>query len=324
MHLHQLKRRKFITLLGGTTVLSPILARAQQTKLPRIGVLVFSNPEPFWSKFRAGLQEQGYVEGRTISFEFRNADGKSKLVRELANELVRLKVDIIVANATPAVVAARQATTEMPIVMAAAADPVATGLISTLTRPGGNITGLSATLAELGAKTLEMIREVLPSTQRVAVLANANDPFSRPFVEQIEDGGSALGVGIQAIRTRGVEEFEAAFEAMAKERADAVIVQGSLPRKPALDLAMKYRVPPIAGTVMAPREGFLLSYAGNQSDLYRRAAYYIDRILKGARPADLPVEQPTRYELVINLKTAKALGITVPDSVLARADEVIE
>ena len=316
-----MKRREFITLLGGAAVASwPLPLAAQQPKLPRIGVLLTANPEPFWSEFRAGLREHGYIEGQNIQFEFRSADGQLNLLRALADELVRLKVDIIVASQTPAVTAARQATTEIPIVMAPAGDPVATGLISSLARPGGNITGLSGTAAELGAKTLELIRDMLPSTRRVAVLATATDPFSRPFVEQIEQGGRTLGIAIQTIMVRGVEEFAAAFAAMDKERADAVIVQGSFPRTPVLDLAVKHRLPAVgggAGGRLFSREGGLMSYSGNQSDGYRRAAFYIDRILKGAKPADLPVEQPTRFELVINLKTAKALGLTVPASVLA-------
>jgi putative ABC transport system substrate-binding protein len=319
-----MRRRDFIALLGGAAASWPVTAQAQQPKLPRIGVLIPANPEPFWSEFRAGLREHGYIEGQNIRFEFRSADGKPNLLRGLADEIVRLKVDIIVASQTPAITAARQATTEIPIVMAAAGDPVGTGLISSLARPGGNITGLSGTTAELGAKMLELIRDMLPSTRRVAVLANAADPFSKPFVEQIELGGRTLGIAIQTIMVRGAEEFVAAFAAMDKERADAVIVQGSLPRKPAIDLALKHRLPPIAANALFAREGGLMSYAANQNDLYRRAAFYIDRILKGAKPADLPVEQPTRYELVINLKTAKALGLEISPTLLARADEVIE
>jgi putative ABC transport system substrate-binding protein len=318
-----MKQREFISLLGGMAAAWPLAVRAQQQKPVRIGVLVPANPEPFWSEFRAGLREHGYIEGQNIAFEFRSAEGKPERLRGLADELVRLKVDIIVAHMTPSVTAARHATTEIPIVMAPAGDPVGTGLISSLVRPGGNITGLSATSAETGAKTLELIREVLPSTRRVAVLANATDPFSRVLVELIENGGRTLGIAIQAIRVRGADEFDAAFAAMVNERVDAVIVQGSMPRKPAIDLALKHRLPLIGANPFA-REGGLMSYSLRQSDLFRRAAYYVDRILKGARPADLPVEQPTKYELVINLKTAKALGLDIPQSVIARADEVIE
>jgi putative ABC transport system substrate-binding protein len=317
------KRRAFITLLGGAVVAWPLAARAQQQKPARIGVLVPADPEPFWSEFRAGLREHGYIEGQNIAFEFRSAEGKPERLRGLADELVRLKVDIIAAHQTPSVIAARHATTEIPIVMAPAGDPVGTGLISSLVRPGGNITGLSATSAEAGAKTLELIREVLPSTRRVAVLANATDPFSRVLVELIENGGRTLGIAIQAIRVRGADEFDAAFATMVNERADAVIVQGSMPRKPAIDLALKHRLPLIGQNPFA-REGGWMSYSLRQSDLFHRAAYYVDRILKGARPADLPVEQPTKYELVINLKTTKALGLTVPDKLLSLADEVIE
>ena len=322
-----MKRREFITLIAGAAIASPLPLAAQQSRLPRIGVLLSANPEPFWSEFRAGLREHGYIEGQNIAFEFRSADGNLDFLRTLADELVRLKVDIIVASQTPAVTAARQATTEIPIVMAPAGNPVATGLISSLTRPGGNITGLSGTTADLGAKTLELFRDVLPSTRRVAVLANAADPFSKPYVEQIEQGGRTLGIAVQTIMVRGADEFAAAFAAMDKERADAVMVQGSLPSKPVLDLALKHRLPAVGGGArgrLFAQEGGLLSYSGNQNDMYRRAAFYIDRILKGAKPNDLPVEQPTRYELVINLKTAKALGLTVPASMLASADEVIE
>ena len=319
-----MRRRDFIAGIVGSAVAWSFAARAQQPKLPRIGVLIPANPEPFWNEFQQGLREHGYIEGQTVQFEFRSAEGKPNLLRGLADELVRLKVDIIVASQTPAVTAARQATTEIPIVMAPAGDPVGTGLISSLARPGGNITGLSSTTAELGAKTLELIRDVLPSTRRVAVLANTVDPFSRPFSELIEDGGRTMGIAIQTIKVSRVEEFDAAFAAMDKERADAVIVQPSLPRKPALDLALKHRLPAIGTAPLLPREGGLMSYSGAQNDMYRRAAFYIDRILKGAQPADLPVEQPTRYELIVNLKTAKALGITIPTMVLARADEVIE
>jgi ABC-type uncharacterized transport system substrate-binding protein len=315
-------RRKFLATLGGAAAW-PLAAHAQQQKPARIGVLVPANPEPFWSEFRAGLREYGYIEGQNIAFEFRSAEGKPERLRGLADEFVRLKVDVIVAHQTPAVIAARQATTEIPIVMASAGDPVGTGLISSLVRPGGNITGLSSTSAETGAKTLELIREVLPSARRVAVLADAPNPFSRDLVEQIEHGGRTLGVAIKPIRVRGVNEFNAAFAAMVDERADAVIVQGSLPRKPAIDLALKHRLPLIGVNPFA-REGGLMSYSAHTSDLFGRAAYYVDRILKGAKPADLPVEQPTKYVLVINLKTAKALGLEIPPTLLARADEVIE
>ena len=321
-----MRRREFMSLLGAAVV-CPLVAQAQQPKVPRIGVLLTANPEPFWSEFRRGLREHGYTEGENIAFELRSADGTLGRLRGWADELVRLKVDIIVAQQTPAVTAARQATSEIPIVMAPAGDPLATGLISSLARPGGNITGLSGASAVLGAKILELIRDVLPSAQRVAVLANATDPFTKPWLEYIEQGGRTLGLALQTIMVRDSEEFAAAFAAMDKERSEVVLVQGSLPRAPILDLALKHRLPAVgggAGGRLFALDGGLISYSANQTDNYRRAAFYIDRILKGAKPADLPVEQPTRFELVINLKTAKALGITVPPTVLARADEVIE
>ena len=320
-----MKRRRFITLLlGGAAAAWPLAARAQQQpKLPRVGVLVPANPEPFWSEFRAGLTQHGYIEGQNLAFEFRSADGKPERLRGLADELVRLKVDIIVASLTPAVTAARDATTEIPIIMAWAGDPIGTGLISSLARPGGNITGLAGPTG-LSGKNLELIRDVLPSTRRVAVLANAADPFTRPYVEQFEDGGRMLGIAIQTIRVRGADEFDAAFAAMINEQADAAIVQPSFPRKPAIDLALKHRLPLLSGSPLLPREGGLMSYSINQNEMYRRAAFYVDRVLKGAKPADLPVEQPTKFELVVNLRTAKALGLTIPESFLLRADEVID
>jgi putative ABC transport system substrate-binding protein len=318
-----MKRRQFMALLGGAAAAWPLATDAQQSKLPRIGVLVPANPEPFWSEFRAGLSDHGYSEGKSIAFEFRSADGKLDRLRGLADEIVHLKVDIIAAHFTPAVTAARHATSEIPIVMAWAGDAVGTGLISSLARPGGNITGLSGGGA-LSGKSLQLIRDMLPVTGRVAALANAPDPFSKLFVEQVEQAGRTLGISIQTIMVGGVEGFDAAFAAMVKERADAVIVQPSLPRKPAIDLALNHRLPSVSGSRLYPHEGGLMSYSIRQSDMYRRAAYYVDRILKGAKPADLPVEEPTKFELVVNLKTAKTLDITVPPSLLAIADEVIE
>jgi putative tryptophan/tyrosine transport system substrate-binding protein len=205
-----------------------------------------------------------------------------------------------------------------------AGDPVGLGLVSSLARPGGNITGFSTT-PDTGPKTLELIHEVLPSARRVALLANAPDPYSRVFVEQFEELGPKLGFVIQTIKIRDAQEYDAAFSAMVSEHADAAVLQPSLPRNRAIELALKHLMPLIgAGSRSSARDGLLLTYSASQTEVYHRMAYYIDRILKGAKPADLPVEQPTRYELVINLKTAKALGITIPDTVLARADEVIE
>jgi ABC-type uncharacterized transport system substrate-binding protein len=319
-----MQRRSFLTLLGGVAAAWPLAGAAQQPKkVPKIGVLVTSNPEPFWTLFKEGLRDRGYVEGRSIQFEYRSADGNLSRLPEYAGELIRLKVDIIVATQTPAVIAARQATTEIPIV-STSGDPLATGLISSLARPGGNITGVSATSAELSKKLLELVREVVPFTKRVAALANAPDPFSRPFIDHNEEGGQFLRIAIQTMRVRAVDDLDAMFASMEQDRPDAIIVQPSLPRQRVIDLALLHRLPAFGSNTVFAREGGLIAYAANQRDLYRRAAYYVERILNGAKPVDLPVEQPTRYDLSVNLKTAKALGIVVPYTVLARADEVIE
>ncbi len=327
MQLDQLKRREFITLLGGATVLSPVASVAQHApKVPTIGALVIGNadPEEFWRVFRQGLRDLGYVEGKNIRFEFRSAEGQINRLPELAAELVRLKVDIIVTWFTPATQAAKQATREIPIVMADAGDPVGTGLVASLPRPGGNVTGIAGVTAELSGKCIELIREMLPTARRVTALANATDPFSKPFLEQIQLAGEASGTTINPVRVSSREEFEGAFAAMEKERPDAVIVQPSLPSKRAAELALEHRVPAVSVPRWFAEEGGLMSYSARFADLYRKAALYVDKILKGARPADLPVEQPTIFELVINLKTARALGLTVPPELLVRADQVIE
>ncbi len=320
-----MKRRDLLTLLGGAAALWPLAGAAQQPKIPTIGVLAVGDPTPFLSLFREGLRDRGYVEGRNIQLEVRSAGGKEDLLSDLAAELTRRNVDVIVAILTPAVRAAKRATQTIPIVMAMAGAPVETGLIASIARPGGNITGLSATSAELGGKRVELIYETLPSVRRIAVLANATDAFTKPFVDEIERAGRTIGLQIRPIMVTGSSEFEAAFAAMDKERADAVIMQASIPAKPAIELALKHRIPPFSTTRLSVVEaGALMSYSARFSDAYREAAVYVDKILKGAKPADLPVQQPTRFELVINLQTAKALGLTIPPSILARADEVIE
>ena len=316
-----MRRREFIALAGGAAAW-PYLAQAQPSKAPRVGVLITSGPEAFLSEFRKGLGAFGYIEGQTIQLEIRSVDGQLHLLPGLADELVRLKVDIIVASQTPAVFAARAATTEIPIVMAPAGDPLGTGLIASLARPGGNITGTSSTGPEHGAKLAEYIRGMLPSARRVAFLAHANNPFTKPFGALIEQGGHTMGFALQTIAVRGADEFPAAFAAMAKERAEAVIVQPSLPGKVASAQALQYRLPSFSIIKPFAREGGLLAYSSVQD--FDRAGYYIDRILKGAKPGNLAVEQPSRYETVVNLKTARALGLSVPPLVLAQADEVIE
>ncbi|HXL50103.1 MAG TPA: ABC transporter substrate-binding protein [Xanthobacteraceae bacterium] len=322
-----MKRRDVIALVGGAATAWPLAARAQHpAKLPVIGALVIGNtdPEQFWREFRQGLRDLGYVEGQNIRFEFRSAQGDASRLPELAAELVRLKVDVIVTWFTPTAVAARQATRDIPIVMAETGDPIGTGLVASLPRPGGNVTGIASVTAELAGKSVQLIRDLLPSARRVTALANVTDPFSKPFLEQIDLGGAATGTTIRAIRISNDEEFESAFAAMEKDRPDAVIVQPSLPSKRAAELALKQRVPAVSVPRWFAEQGGLMSYSAKYVELFRKAAVYVDKILKGAHPADLPVEQPTHFELVINMKTANALGLTVPPALLARADEVIE
>jgi putative ABC transport system substrate-binding protein len=280
--------------------------------------------EQFWRLFRADMAELGYVEGQNIRYEFRSDEGQVSRLTELAAELVRLDVNLIVTWFTPAAQAAKAATRDTPIVMALAGDPIANGLVDSLSRPGGNVTGMSGVNAQLGGKCVELIREMLPAAHRVVALANAPDPFSKPFVEQIRAGGTAVGIVIEAKMLRSAEELEATFQDMDKERPDAIIVQPSLPAKRAAELAGKYRIPAISTFRPFAEQGGLMSYAPVLAYLYRRAAVYVDKILKGAKPDNLPVEQPTQFELIINMKTANALGLIMPSSLLAVADEVIE
>jgi putative ABC transport system substrate-binding protein len=319
-----MKRSEFITLMIGAAATWPFAARAQQAKPFRIGVLNLVNPEPSWSLLRAGLRDLGYREGQNLQFEFRSADGNPALLPALAAELVRLNVDVIVAYPSPAVAAVKQATRDIPIVMVGAGDPVGTGLVASLARPDGNITGTSSTTAELGSKTLEVIREIVPSVRRVAVLANSSDPFTKSFLNQMMIGAQAQGLEIQVIMVKSSDELVAAFASIKGNAADAVIVQPSLPRIRVADLALKHRVPVIAPTDAFAAEGGLAAYAASQSEMAGRSAAIIGKILKGSKPADLPVEQATKYKLTINLRTAKAIGIDVPPALLNRADEVIE
>jgi len=325
--MFEMRRRKFIALLGGAAAMRALAAQAQQPKMPTIGALVIGNinPEQFWREFRQGLRDLGYVEGQNIRFEFRSAEGHLERLPELAAELVRLKVDIIVTWFTPTALAAKQATDKIPIVMAETGDPIGTGLVASLPRPGGNVTGIASATAELAGKSVQLIRDMLPSARRVTALANATDPFSKPFLEQIKLGGEATGTTIDTVSISNSEELEIAFASMEQDRPDAVIVQPSLPSKRAAELALKHRVPAVSvPRWFAEEQGGLMSYSARYVDLFRKAAVYVDKILKGAQPADLPVEQPTKFEFILNLKTAKALGIEVPATLLARADEVIE
>jgi putative ABC transport system substrate-binding protein len=320
-----MKRRTFIAALGGAAAW-PLAARAQQEKLPTIGVLVLGSPPPeaFLKGLRDALRDLGYTEGRNIRLEIRNSGGKADLLAEKAAELVRLKVDIVVAHQTPAAAAAKQATGEIPIVMALVGDPIGAGLVASYARPGGNVTGTAAGSTESAGKTVELIREVLPSARSFAVLANETDPFTKPFLAAIGRGAGSAGMEMETVMARPGLPLDEAFENIAAKRVNAVVIQGSMVRKEAAELAMKHRLPAFGISRELPATGGLMGYFANNAELYRETAVYIDKILKGAKPSDLPVSFPTKFELVINLKTAKALGLDVPQSLLARADEVIE
>jgi putative tryptophan/tyrosine transport system substrate-binding protein len=321
-----MRRREFITLLGGTAAAWPLATHAQQPKVATIGVLVRSAPgwQQFWQSFPAALHDLGYIEGKNIKFEFRSDQGQMSRLPELAAELVGLKVNVIVSWFTPAAIAAKQATRKIPIVCALCGDMVGTGLVDSLARPGGNVTGNSSLTAELSAKTVELIREMVPSAQRVGALANAPDPFSKSFLKQIQLAGEATGMAIDPIMIHSTEELDSAFSAMERSRPAAVIVQPSLPTKRVAELALSYRMPAVCAWRDFAHDGGLASYFGAEGEMYQRAAVFVEKILNGAQPAELPVEQPTKFELVINVKTAKALGLEVPPTLLARADEVIE
>jgi putative ABC transport system substrate-binding protein len=310
-------------------LVAPLVTEAQQQagKVPRIGVLT-SNPmtAALQEAFRQGLRDHAYVEGQNILVEWRAAEGRADRAKALAEELVGLKVDVIVAIFTPAVRAAKDATSTIPIVMAPAGAPVATGFVASLARPGGNITGIAGLDAELQGKRIELLRELIPGLTRVGLLINAADPFAKPFLDEAQVAAKRTGVQIHIVDVRRPQEIDAAFAAMTKQRAGAVIVQGVLTASPwqAADLAVRHRLPSLSVTKQFAESGGLMSYAASYTDTYQRAASYVDRILKGAKPSDLPVEQPTKFELVINIKTATVLGLTIPPSLLQRADQVIE
>src|SRR5712691_1197287 len=326
-----MNRRAF---LGGTGALLFAALRAAESRAagdgPRIGLLFYGAPgrSPELDAFRQGLRDLGYVEGQNIAIEYRFADGRLGRLPELAAELVRLKVDVIVTPGTPASMAAKKATSTIPIVFAGVADAVGAGLVATLARPGGNVTGLTSISAELGGKRLELLKVVAPKASRVAVLYNPADRSNVLVLKELQESAPALGLTLHPLAVRGPGEFEGAFAAMTRERVHALFgAAGVLTfehRKAIVDLAARSRVPAMWGERQFVEAGGLMSYAVNFYDEVRRAAAYVDKILRGARPADLPVERPTQFELVINLKTAKALGLKIPPSLLARADRIIE
>ena len=304
---------------------APLAGEAQPANVPRIGVLgLVSTPERDQTQFREGLHERGYIEGQSILVDYRwVAAGQADRLNDLAVEFVRLPVDLIVALSTPSVQAAKRATTVLPIVMSAA-DPVETGLVASLARPGANITGIAAMTTELGGKCVELLRELQPAVPHVAVLVHTTDPFARPFLEHIQAAAGSVGVQVYPVVVRGDEEVDGAFRAMVQEGVGAVIVQPILATPRAAALAIQHHLPAIAPRLAFAEVGGLMAYAANRASLWRSVAAYVDKILKGAKPADLPVERPMQFDLVINLKTAQALGITLPPLLLFQAAQVIQ
>jgi len=322
-------RRAFIGLLAAILFGAPSRALSQRlAKVPRIGVLIGASPPyPFADAFRRGLRALGYSEGQNIALEFRYTMGRSDRAAELAAELVRLDVDVIVTHWTQTTRAAMGATKTIPIVMVVGS-PVQNGFVDNLAHPGGNATGVASMDAEIGGKRLQILRELMPSLARVAVLGTtpATNPYSGPFVEDLRLAAARAGLRLEPVLISGPDEFESAFAQMARAGAQAVIVQEhfDLHRAILVKLAGKHRLAYMSGTVETTVAGGLVSFSANWPALYKRAAFYVDKIIKGAKPGDLPIEQPTKFELVINLKTAKALGLTVPSSLLLQADHLIE
>ncbi len=317
--------------LAVSLVLAPLAAHAQQaSKGYRIGFLgdspaAFSEPT---EAFRQGLRDLGYVEGRNITIEYRWAEGKPERMRELAEELVRLKVDVIIVPSSIYTEAAKRATSTIPIVFMGHADPVSTGHVTSLSRPGGNITGLSVMMTETSVKGLELFKQAVPRLARVAVIFDPATPSHGPALKAVDAAGPALGLQVQPVAVRSATEFDSAFSAIVQGRADAVLVLTTplfiAGAQRLAKLALTHKLPSVFGPKYHVEAGGLMSYWPNRADYWRRGAIYVDKILKGAKPADLPIEQPTKFELVINLKTAKTLGLTIPQSVLLRADEVIQ
>jgi putative ABC transport system substrate-binding protein len=326
-------RRTFITLISGVAAAWPLGAGAQESKVFRLGYLEPGSPsDPIGANLRRqfllGMRDLGYVEERHFKLEDRNADGHLDRLPALAAELVRLPVDILVVGGEATIRAAKQATDNIPIVMTLAADPVGSGLVPSLAHPGGNVTGMSALAADLAGKRVELLKEVVPRAARVVVLWNSNNQSKVVEWKDTEIAARGVGLTLRSVEVRAPEEINRAFAAILREKPDTVITfTESLTlafRQQIGSFALSNRLPMISELREFAVEGGLASYGTSRPDLWRRSASYVDKIMRGANPGDLPVEQPTRFELVINLKTAKALGITVPPSLLARADEVIE
>ena len=326
-----MKRREFITLLGGVAATWSLAARAQQAgKLPTIGYSGGGTPlteSQRVAAFVQRLRELGWIEGRTVAIEYRWAEGRYENLAEIAAEFVRLKVDVIVTYATPPVVAAKQATADIPIVSAVMGDPVGTGLVASLARPGGNVTGLSVLTPDLAGKRLELLREVVPGLRRLAFLGNVGNPITALEMGEVQTAARTLGLHLVTLEIRRPEDIVPALETL-KSDAQALYVAGDplvLANRVRINtLALVARLPAIYNERAYVEAGGLMSYGPNFPDLFRRAADFVDKILRGTKPGDIPVEQPTKFDLVVNLITARALGLTIPPTLLARADEVIE
>jgi putative ABC transport system substrate-binding protein len=309
---------------------APLPVEGQPAGKVRIGFLAGSTPHPSprTNAFVTALRDLGYVEGQNVAVEWRASGGRAERVPDLAIELVRLNVDIIVAVDNPSIAAAQKATRTIPIVMVLATDPVNMGFVASLARPGGNTTGLTNQGTELQGKTLQLLKEAIPSVSRVAVLWNPVEPGRRAHAREAEAAARVLGLHAQLVGAISPAELDSVFTAMGRERPDAVLVQPShtnfLHRARIAELAAKHLLPTMGWSAETVETGWLMSYGPNILNLYRRAAYYVDKVLRGTKPADLPIEQPTKFEFVINMKTAKALGLTIPSSLLVRADQVIE
>jgi putative tryptophan/tyrosine transport system substrate-binding protein len=328
-----MNRRKFIMLASGAAIALPLSAHCQEgTRVPRIAFLTSTTPEdsPTGDALKQGLRELGYVEGRNIMIEWRSSSGFPERFPELVADVVRLNVDVIVAANNIAGLAAKRATSTIPIVMANIADPVGSGFAASIARPGGNVTGLATQAPDLQGKRLHLLKEAVPGLTRLAVVGDPTEAGYAPTIEELEVAARALGVEVRIFEIRKAGEFDGTFATVARQDTDGVMVVPSTvffhhaARRALAEYALKYRLPMMCASNDYVRVGCLMSYFPSYADLYRRAAIYVDKILKGATPADLPIEQPTKFELVINLKTAKTLGLQLPDKLLALADEVIE
>jgi putative ABC transport system substrate-binding protein len=326
-----MRRREFIVFLGGAAVARPFEARAQQASLPRIGVLLvgLSPDSKAAQHFRRGLRDAGYFEGRNVLIEWRYAKGDYEKVQAFVDEFIQIKVNVMVMDSTIGTELAKRATSTIPIVMALVLDPVGSGLINSLAKPGGNITGLSMmTTVDLNSKRLQLLKEVIPNLARAAVMWNPDHPLHAKEVKDLKERASSLTIELSFVAVRAPEQFGSAFSDVAQTKAQALyVIEDPLffaNRQILLSMASDARLPTLHDLRRFPEEGALMSYGPDLYDLFRRAAIYVDRVLKGAEPAGLPVEQPTRFELVINLKTAKALGLDIPSTLLGLADEVIE